>query len=1033
MSALSISNASAAHCEKFLDSIQSDLRVIANESKKKLPFLKEAAEAGIVKIRSAASRHQDLRSALLADSDEVFNIFIAACETNHPKMVQTSLASIQKLLTFECLKPSSMVNLMNCLWVLMESSVEELKLLQTIMLAVSTNSILTGEPLAKAITLCLRLNFTKNVTVNNAASATVRQLVLMVFERLTKHPASNESPEKDIESSEQNAQAAKTSEQLTLDAYNLLNDLILMADAREPEWLIGLTEMTRSFSLELLETVFATYPQVFLRFDHLSLLVKRQMCPLIIKLLSPGLIKFKSYHQSQYQAHFSFDDNNGPLNDTSTAVHRIDSTSGNSSAPAPHPPSPLPTEKPFDSISIRLLRIVSILTEKFYPIIPTEDEVFISLLIKLSQESFELVYTNRDPSLISVAKLLENSLINLPRLPLIWVKLTSHLTEVCKHPHSRMREWAAETLSAIVLAVFTSDEKSKCGHDESDNLLPKSAYLEALANLSSINFADIRQKQLEVTLQVIQSYGDSLEENWPCILSIASSINSNQNEALIRLAFQCLQIIISDYLQVVPLDSFCQFIDATAKFASQTADINVSLTAVGLIWNLADFFFQNETRIRSNLTSRVPRIPFVDSNDSNTVNGDQKEQDTFCPYESLWLYLFTRLSQLCIDDRPAVRKSSSQTLFGAFATHSSTLSPKIWQSIVWDVLFPLMRLVVEITVNSSDEKIEDSSKSLGSSGSDVSIMLHHSRNTVYKQWSETHVITLNGISIVFSTHKHLLQNHMHNFNEAWKLILYHIESSATSCNVEISEASLACFKLLIDGPPVTSDCQETAPVTNNQDTRDHDSHLNDAWETWCRIGEKIASLFEVTGKTKDASSTGSLSGEKRGTPCQSYLTSYLSIFCRVFPHVRKNFSLEQFHRLSRILLAIVKIPVDSTTEAYLVTVTAGALESSSPAPLTPLQEAVFTILNNFIHEFTAHKVTPHFDSSFLPPLFRLLLILLSFSSNCPSFAHPRYFDHTHPVHVSMRRRSHTTVSHLFFFFTLFSIDFQILFFVSSLA
>lgn len=66
----------------------------------------------------------------------------------------------------------------------MESGVEEVKVLQTITLLISTNSVVEGDALAKALSLCFRLHFTKNSTTNNTASATIRQLVSVVFERV---------------------------------------------------------------------------------------------------------------------------------------------------------------------------------------------------------------------------------------------------------------------------------------------------------------------------------------------------------------------------------------------------------------------------------------------------------------------------------------------------------------------------------------------------------------------------------------------------------------------------------------------------------------------------------------------------------------------------------------------------------------------------------------------------------------------------------------------------------------------------------
>lgn len=43
----------------------------------------------------------------------------------------------------------------------------------------------------------------------------------------------------------------------------MLQDLILLVNGEQPVWLTNLTEMTRSFGLELLETVLARFPYVF--------------------------------------------------------------------------------------------------------------------------------------------------------------------------------------------------------------------------------------------------------------------------------------------------------------------------------------------------------------------------------------------------------------------------------------------------------------------------------------------------------------------------------------------------------------------------------------------------------------------------------------------------------------------------------------------------------------------------------------------------------------------------------------------------
>lgn len=66
----------------------------------------------------------------------------------------------------------------------MEHGVEELRLLQTVTLLITTNQVVQGELLAKSLVLCFRLHFTKNPITNNTASATIRQLVSVTFERV---------------------------------------------------------------------------------------------------------------------------------------------------------------------------------------------------------------------------------------------------------------------------------------------------------------------------------------------------------------------------------------------------------------------------------------------------------------------------------------------------------------------------------------------------------------------------------------------------------------------------------------------------------------------------------------------------------------------------------------------------------------------------------------------------------------------------------------------------------------------------------
>ncbi|XP_010769815.1 protein MON2 homolog [Notothenia coriiceps] len=230
------------------------------------------------------------------------------------------------------------------LWQLMENGLEELKLLQTVLVLLTTNTVVHDEVLSKAIVLCFRLHFTKDNITNNTAAATVRQVVTVVFERMV---AEDERYQGIVEhpppvQGNTNRRSVSTLRPSAKDAYMLFQDLCQLVNADAPYWLVGMTEMTRTFGLELLESVLNDFPGVFLQHQEFSFLLKERVCPLVIKLFSPN-IKFRQ---------------------------------GSSSA------SPAPVEKPYFPICMRLLRVVSVLIKHFYSLLVTECEIFLSLLVK---------------------------------------------------------------------------------------------------------------------------------------------------------------------------------------------------------------------------------------------------------------------------------------------------------------------------------------------------------------------------------------------------------------------------------------------------------------------------------------------------------------------------------------------------------------------------------------------------------------------------------------------------------------------------
>lgn len=126
-----------------------------------------------------------------------------------------------------------------------------------------------------------------------------------------------------------------------VDAYLLIQDIVLLVGADQPKWLTGMVEMTRTFGLELLESLLCKFPQVFHQHHQFKMLLKERVCSLVIKLFSPNL-KYK-------------------MNGGQAANQDM---------------------KPSYAITSKLLRVVAVLILQYHDLLTTETEIFLSLIMK---------------------------------------------------------------------------------------------------------------------------------------------------------------------------------------------------------------------------------------------------------------------------------------------------------------------------------------------------------------------------------------------------------------------------------------------------------------------------------------------------------------------------------------------------------------------------------------------------------------------------------------------------------------------------
>ena len=88
-------------------------------------------------------------------------------------------------------------------------------------------------------------------------------------------------------------------------------------------------------------------------------------------------------------------------------------------------------------------------------------------------------------------------------------------------------------------------------------------------------------------------------------------------------------------------------------------------------WNISDHFYQNRVRITDELNAVEKELPW-------------RQPDTPA-FDALWMCVYARLGDLCVDSRPAVRKSAGQTLFSMLGAHGNLLQKQTWHNVLWAV------------------------------------------------------------------------------------------------------------------------------------------------------------------------------------------------------------------------------------------------------------------------------------------------------------------------------------------------------------
>ncbi|XP_031404263.1 protein MON2 homolog isoform X3 [Punica granatum] len=419
----------------------------------------------------------------------------------------------------------------------------------------------------------------------------------------------------------------------------------------------------------------------------------------------------------------------------------------------------------------------------------------------------------------SVERMISILVNNLHRVEPLWDQVISHFLELVDSSNQQLRNMALDALDQSICAVLGSDqfqESLPSMDDTSHGLRTTHVEIESLecsviAPLRVLYFSnqsnDVRAASLKILLHVLERHGDKLRYSWPNILELLRSVADATEKDLVTLGFQSLRAIMNDGLSAIPLGSLNVCIDVTGAYSAQKTELNISLTAIGLLWTTTDFIArrllhrpQVEERIIAEAHSG-PKLKNGLEKEDKAHNMSSKEENEQNPsadvgdHEKLLFSVFLLLQKLGSDERPEVRNSAVRTLFQTLVGHGQKLSETMWEDCLWNYVFPMLDRASHMAATSS--KDEWRGKELGTrDGKAVHMLIHHSRNTAQKQWDETLVLVLGGIARLLRSFFPFLRS-LKDFWTGWESLLIVVKDSTLNGSKEVALAAINCLQTAV--------------------------------------------------------------------------------------------------------------------------------------------------------------------------------------------------------------------------------------------
>ncbi|KAG9983471.1 hypothetical protein KCU98_g6072, partial [Aureobasidium melanogenum] len=615
----------------------------------------------------------------------------------------------------------------------------QLKVLQALpALAQNYADDLKGDHLAAALQVCAALQNVKAATVSGVAAATLQQLVVSVFDRVA---AEDEAGDKfPIVTRISGGDGPIPLKEAAYDAYRVFLDICFATEGQNTRF-VRFAGLSAASGLELMGTCLGSHPKIFASHREQTNILRTVVMPHLIRIISERQA-FGVTLRALRVASFIIRRHLQAMPDECEVVlglltHMIDSEATAWKRAMCMEVFRLVYTEPGLAVQIYLQYDFkdgkkSIVRDNIASFVKISTEK--PSVIGLGQHSSAPTDQARDTIAEAVAMEAAGGVAgviapssnvadaNVSGIKSGWTVLVDRLVDlsITMSIPDDARRLAADILAQCSVAVAeasTSEEPEDAALAQkmvlsSLHLLIRQVY-EQGGDLGNVDI-DIHNRVLDSVRAVLEKSGEALTAGWETILAIIGSVfdtndaeeqqqhdEQNRKEGWLKLssqfvapylgrsAFGVMQLVCSDFLAPLPQTCLSPLVEILFRFASQTSDLNISLTAITLFWDVSDFLVKQQVVSGLNeLASGITEERLVLGHERIVTRSKESRP-------AQWVLLMYRLTDVIADERLEVRNSAFQTLLRIFKNHSIDFSNPAWQLAIETLLFKVLRENVE--------------------------------------------------------------------------------------------------------------------------------------------------------------------------------------------------------------------------------------------------------------------------------------------------------------------------------------------------